>query len=57
MAQPLDADRLAEHLQRAGNRLAPMYTVSGDEPLLVTEAVDALRARRAAPATPSGCPW
>ena len=28
----LDADRLAEHLQRAGNRLAPMYTVSGDEP-------------------------
>ena len=44
MAQPLDADRLAEHLQRAGNRLAPMYTVSGDEPLLVTEAVDALRA-------------
>ena len=39
-----DADRLAEHLQRAGNRLAPMYTVSGDEPLLVTEAVDALRA-------------
>lgn len=57
MAQPLDADRLAEHLQRAGNRLAPMYTVSGDEPLLVTEAVDALRAWRAAPATPSGCPW
>ncbi|MGE8655732.1 MAG: DNA polymerase III subunit delta [Achromobacter sp.] len=44
MAQPLDADRLADHLQRAGNRLAPLYTVSGDEPLLVTEAVDALRA-------------
>lgn len=41
MAQPLDADRLADHLQRAGNRLAPLYTVSGDEPLLVTEAVDA----------------
>ena len=44
MAQPLDADRLADHLQRAGNRLAPLYTVSGDEPLLVTETVDALRA-------------
>lgn len=44
MAQVLDADRLADHLQRAGNRLAPLYTVSGDEPLLVTEAVDALRA-------------
>ena len=38
MAQSLDADRLAEHLQRPGNRLAPLYTVSGDEPLLVTEA-------------------
>ncbi|AUA59160.1 DNA polymerase III subunit delta [Achromobacter spanius] len=44
MAQSLDADRLAEHLQRPGNRLAPLYTVSGDEPLLVTEAVDTLRA-------------
>src|SRR3546814_19311861 len=44
MAQALDADRLADHLQRAGQRLAPLYTVSGDEPLLVTEAIDALRA-------------
>ncbi|MBV7486977.1 DNA polymerase III subunit delta [Bordetella sp. BOR01] len=44
MAQALDADRLADHLQRAGQRLAPLYTVSGDEPLLVIEAVDALRA-------------
>ncbi len=44
MAQLLDADRLADHLQRPGNRLAPLYTVSGDEPLLVTEAVDVLRA-------------
>ncbi|OZI76505.1 DNA polymerase III subunit delta [Bordetella genomosp. 2] len=44
MAQALDGDRLADHLQRAGQRLAPLYTVSGDEPLLVTEAVDALRA-------------
>jgi len=43
MKQSLDADRLAEHLQRAGQRLAPLYTVSGDEPLLVIEASDALR--------------
>jgi DNA polymerase-3 subunit delta len=44
MAQSLDADRFADHLQRAGGRLAPLYTISGDEPLLVTEAMDALRA-------------
>ncbi|SAI72389.1 DNA polymerase III subunit delta [Bordetella ansorpii] len=44
MAQALDAGGLADHLQRAGQRLAPLYMVSGDEPLLVTEAVDALRA-------------
>jgi len=45
----LNADSLADHLQRAGQQLAPLYTVSGDEPLLVTEAVDALRgAARAA---------
>jgi DNA polymerase-3 subunit delta len=44
MAQSLDADRFADHLQRSGGRLAPMYTVSGDEPLLVTETMDALRA-------------
>lgn len=45
----LDANGLAEHLERAGPGLAPLYTVSGDEPLLVTEAVDALRgAARAA---------
>ena len=40
----LDANGLANHLARAGQKLAPLYTVSGDEPLLVTEAVDALRA-------------
>lgn len=39
----LDANGLLEHLARAGGKLAPLYTVSGDEPLLVTEAVDALR--------------
>jgi len=45
----LDANGLADHLERAGPTLAPLYTVSGDEPLLVTEAVDALRgAARAA---------
>ena len=44
MAQTLDADRFAGYLQRAGNALAPLYTISGDEPLLVTEAMDALRA-------------
>jgi DNA polymerase-3 subunit delta len=44
MAQSLDADRFADHLQRAGGKLAPLYTVSGDEPLLVTETMDALRA-------------
>jgi DNA polymerase-3 subunit delta len=44
MAQSLDADRFADHLQRSGTRLAPLYTVSGDEPLLVTETMDALRA-------------
>ncbi|ANN78740.1 DNA polymerase III subunit delta [Bordetella flabilis] len=44
MAQSLDADRFAAHLQRAGGKLAPLYTVSGDEPLLVTETMDALRA-------------
>jgi len=44
MGQSLDAERLAEHLQRAGQRLAPLYTISGDEPLLVIEASDALRA-------------
>ncbi|MVW80224.1 DNA polymerase III subunit delta [Bordetella sp. 02P26C-1] len=43
MGQSLDADRLIDHLQRAGQHLAPLYTVSGDEPLLVVEAGDALR--------------
>jgi DNA polymerase-3 subunit delta len=38
-----DANALTEQLAR-GQPLAPLYTVSGDEPLLVTETVDALRA-------------
>ncbi|NDE02028.1 MAG: DNA polymerase III subunit delta, partial [Gammaproteobacteria bacterium] len=37
----LGLDTLATHLQ--GGRLAPAYLVSGDEALLVGEAVDALR--------------
>jgi DNA polymerase III delta subunit len=37
----LGLDTLATHLQ--GGRVAPAYLVSGDEPLLVGEAVDALR--------------
>lgn len=44
MATALDAGGLAGHLARAGQTLAPLYTVSGDEPLLVIEAIDALRA-------------
>ncbi|GAB3336012.1 DNA polymerase III subunit delta [Bordetella tumulicola] len=44
MGQQLDADRLADHLQRAGQSLAPLYVLSGDEPLLVIETTDALRA-------------
>jgi DNA polymerase-3 subunit delta len=44
MAAALDANSLAGHLSRAGQNLEPLYTVSGDEPLLVIEAIDALRA-------------
>ena len=39
----LRADQLAGHL-KAGKGLRPLYTVWGDEPLLVQEACDALRA-------------
>lgn len=42
MAQVLDGDGLLDHLRRGP--LGPLYTLSGDEPLLVTEAGDALRA-------------
>jgi len=43
MARALDADQIAAAL--AGNTaLAARYTLIGDEPLLVTEAMDALRA-------------
>ena len=38
----LNADRLQEHL---ATRLLPVYLVAGDEPLLATEALDAIRAK------------
>ena len=38
----LTADRLPGQL---AERLLPVYLVAGDEPLLVTEAMDAIRAR------------
>ena len=44
-------DQLAAHLAKG---LRPLYTVWGDEPLLAQEAGDAIRARRAPPATASG---
>ena len=37
----ISADRLAGHL---ANKLAPAYLITGDEPLLVDEAADAVRA-------------
>ena len=41
----LRADQLASHLKQAGERgLRPVYTVWGDEALLVQEAADAIRA-------------
>ena len=46
----LRADQLGSHLKKAGEQgLRPVYTVWGDEPLLVQEAADAIRdAARAA---------
>jgi DNA polymerase-3 subunit delta len=40
----LKAEQLKEHLSRSGSQLKPIYTVWGDEALLVQEACDALRA-------------
>jgi DNA polymerase-3 subunit delta len=42
MGQLLRPEQLTAHLQRGGE-LEPLYTVTGDEPLLVIEAGDALR--------------
>jgi DNA polymerase-3 subunit delta len=45
----LRAEQFTAHLTGAGSQLAPLYAITGDEPLLVLEAADALRsAARAA---------
>ena len=45
MQRKLDHDRLIQELQNPQTQeLAPLYVVSGDEPLLLVEASDALRA-------------
>jgi DNA polymerase-3 subunit delta len=46
----LASAQLGAHLQKG---LKPLYTLHGDEPLLVQEAADAIRAPRARRATPS----
>jgi len=43
MGRRLDLDSLVQQLQQASAPLAPLYIVSGDENLLVIEALDALR--------------
>ena len=43
MAAPLDAEQFARQIAQA-DRLSALYVLMGDEPLLVTEAGDALRA-------------
>lgn len=43
MGRRLDHDGLLQQLQKAATPLAPLYIVSGDENLLVIEAMDALR--------------
>jgi len=47
MGRRLDADSLASQLDKAPASLDPLYVISGDEPLLVIEACDALRAAAA----------
>src|SRR5574343_1915559 len=37
-------DQLANHLSKSGGALKPLYTLHGDEALLVQEAGDAIRA-------------
>jgi DNA polymerase-3 subunit delta len=44
MGRRLDIDSLLKSLQQAQAALDPLYIVSGDEPLLITEAMDGLRA-------------
>lgn len=47
MGRRLDINRLASDLAQAQRSLDPLYIVSGDEPLLITETIDALRAAAA----------
>ena len=44
MGRRLDIDRLLEQLEQASQALDTLYVVMGDEPLLITEASDGLRA-------------
>lgn len=44
MGRRLDADSLHQQLQQPGAPLDPLYVVTGDESLLIIEALDALRA-------------
>jgi len=48
MGRRLDHDGLLQQLQQASAALAPLYVVTGDESLLVIEALDALRTAAAA---------
>ena len=41
--RPLRPEQLASHLKQT-KQLAPLYVLAGDEPLLVIEAGDAIRA-------------
>ncbi|OWT57420.1 DNA polymerase III subunit delta [Candidimonas nitroreducens] len=44
MGRPADPDSLIASLRQGRKALDPLYVVSGDEPLLVTETMDGLRA-------------
>ena len=44
MGRPLDPDSLLGALRQGRMPLDPLYVISGDEPLLVTETMDGLRA-------------
>lgn len=48
MGRRLDPDGLLQHLQKASTALDPLYVITGDESLLVIEALDGLRAAAAA---------
>ncbi|HEY9278457.1 MAG TPA: DNA polymerase III subunit delta [Eoetvoesiella sp.] len=48
MGRRLDIDSLLSNLKKTQQALDPLYVVSGDEPLLVTETMDGLRAAASA---------